>query len=100
MFVLHLRVMGMPSGSNFVIITYQVGILEVGVISMKSGIYLIRNIINDKEYIGSSKNLQKRKYSHWEQLRKGRHKNPHLQNAWSIYGENSFVFLILGYCAV
>ena len=65
---------------------------------MKSGIYLIKNIISNKEYIGRSKNLQVRKHEHWNKLRKGIHKNPHLQASHNKYGKYSLYFVVLEYC--
>lgn len=60
----------------------------------QGGIYQIRNIINNKVYIGSAINFKQRWKKHKEQLKKGMHPNTYLQNAWNKYGENSFVFEI------
>lgn len=60
-----------------------------------SGIYRIRNLINDKCYIGSSINIKKRWTNHTIHLNKNRHVNPHLQNAWNKYGKNNFRFEIV-----
>jgi len=62
---------------------------------MKSGIYLIGNIINDKKYIGSAKNINKRWYQHKYALNNNTHDNSCLQNAWNKYGENNFKFTII-----
>mgnify|MGYP000066500154 CR=1 FL=1 len=61
----------------------------------KSGIYQIRNLINDKKYIGSTNNFSNRFSSHKRFLRKNRHVNQHLQNAWNEHGEGNFEFEIL-----
>lgn len=66
----------------------------------KSGIYMILNTWNNKCYIGSSKNLRKRKYEHFNCLRKNKHHSQHLQSSYNKYGENSFVFIILEECEV
>ena len=58
------------------------------------GIYQIRNIINNKIYIGSSIDIERRWRKHKERLNKKTHHSPYLQNAWEKYGENSFVFVI------
>jgi group I intron endonuclease len=59
---------------------------------MKSGIYIIKNLINNKIYIGSAVNLDRRlKYHKWA-LEKGTHCNIHLQRAWKKFGGNSFCF--------
>jgi group I intron endonuclease len=66
---------------------------------MKSGIYLITNVINHKEYVGKDKNIPRRRYAHFEQLRAGRHGNPHLQNAYNRYGKQAFHYMVLEYCS-
>lgn len=65
---------------------------------MNSGIYQILNIENQKRYIGSSENLSKRLANHKRSLSLNKHKNPHLQQAWNKYGEQSFKFEILLLC--
>jgi group I intron endonuclease len=67
---------------------------------MGCGIYQIKNTINEKVYIGSSIDIQKRLYKHLWLLRKNRHDNEHLQNSYNEYGEKNFEFSILEYCNV
>lgn len=62
------------------------------------GIYCIRNTKNNKVYIGSSNNLQRRLRDHRTELNKGRHINDHLQKSWERYGEDCFEFSILECC--
>jgi group I intron endonuclease len=62
---------------------------------MKSGVYIIRNVVNGKVYVGSSIQIRKRWNEHRNQLRKHRHPNPILQKAWNRYGEAQFEFGIL-----
>jgi group I intron endonuclease len=62
------------------------------------GVYKITNIVNDKCYIGSSKNIKKRWYEHKRRLRKGIHHSQYLQKSFNKYGENNFVFEMLDYC--
>ena len=62
------------------------------------GVYMIRNTINDKLYIGKSVNVKKRFQEHRHELRLGRHHNVYLQNAWDKYGEGAFEFLLLEEC--
>ena len=62
------------------------------------GIYAIRN--GDRAYIGHSVNISTRWGQHRSALRNGRHRNPHLQNAWNKHGEDAFEFVILEECAV
>lgn len=67
---------------------------------MNSGIYKITNIINNKFYIGSSKDLNKRLSRHKIDLRSNRHTNQHLQRSWNKYGEINFTFIIIDYCDI
>ena len=59
------------------------------------GIYIIRNLINTKLYVGSAKDFAIRWRSHRRQLRKNIHPSSHLQLAWNQYGESSFEFSCL-----
>ena len=60
-----------------------------------SGIYYIRNTLNNKLYIGSSKNISNRIKHHSWQLNSNRHHNKHLQKSWNKYGEDNFEFGII-----
>lgn len=61
-------------------------------------IYEIRNKVNDKVYIGQTiQTPKKRERSHFSTLRRGIHKNPHLQSAFNKYGESNFKFTVLNY---
>lgn len=64
----------------------------------KSGIYKIKNIINNKVYIGSTNNLTKRLREHKSSLKNGNHYNYHLQNAYELYKIENFEFSILEEC--
>lgn len=66
---------------------------------MESGIYEITCITNGRSYIGSAVWLDKRKRHHFSQLRKGSHRNIHLQRAFDKYGEESFSYRILEHVA-
>jgi len=65
---------------------------------MESGVYKITCLSNCKIYIGSSKNIKNRIKNHVYRLNKNNHVNPHLQNAWNLYGDNSFIFETLEFC--
>ena len=67
---------------------------------MESGIYIIRNTLNDKCYIGQSSNLKARWAKHKNFLKNNKHHNKHLQAAWNKYGEENFVFEILEKCPI
>lgn len=60
-----------------------------------SGIYGILNIINNKIYIGSSKNISSRLSRHFYDLNRNNHHNQYLQNAYNKYGKESFQKIIL-----
>ena len=65
---------------------------------MDSGIYIIKNILNNKVYVGSSTNLKSRNYKHFWMLEKGLHDNCHLQNSYNKYGKDSFIFQVIKEC--
>ena len=66
---------------------------------IKSGIYKITNIINNKMYIGSSENLERRRNEHFRELKANRHSNVKLQHAYNKYGVDNFKFEVLEYVA-
>ena len=65
----------------------------------RSGIYQILNSVNRKRYIGSAVNLKSRINLHIYQLRKNIHVNNRLQSDWNKYGEKSFDFKVVAFCA-
>lgn len=62
---------------------------------MKNVIYKIRNVVNDKFYVGSTVDSRKRFWAHRKALRLGTHDCIHLQRAWNKYGEDCFKFEIV-----
>jgi group I intron endonuclease len=60
-----------------------------------SGIYLIKNIINEYKYVGSAVNIRKRRNRHLSDLRKNKHHSKYLQRAWNKYGEENFIFEVI-----
>lgn len=50
-----------------------------------AGIYSITNVNDNKVYIGSTNNFEKRYYRHLHLLKKNKHFNIHLQRAFNIY---------------
>ena len=67
-------------------------------VMQKCGIYEIRNMVNQKIYIGSAVNFNNRKRTHLYQLRNNIHGNTHLQYSFNKYGEAAFTFNFLFYC--
>jgi group I intron endonuclease len=64
-----------------------------------SGIYAIRNKINNKRYVGSSKSVYYRwKQQHLTELRSNTHFNTYLQYSWNKYGEDNFEFIVIEEC--
>ena len=62
---------------------------------MAMGIYVIKNILDNKCYIGSSNNIDKRFKAHIWKLSKNIHSNLHLQRAYNRVGKDNFIFHIL-----
>lgn len=55
-------------------------------------IYAITNTLNGKVYIGKTSGLVNKRWNqHLKLLRKNLHINSHLQNAWNLYGESTFL---------
>lgn len=67
---------------------------------MNSAIYIIKNIVNNKVYIGQTQDIQYRFRKHKEALRGNRHANKHLQNSWNKHGELCFEFIVSQICPV
>lgn len=65
---------------------------------MKGGVYKISNIINNKIYIGSAVDFERRKKQHFRQLFNNEHFNYHLQRAFNKYGVDNFIFEIIEEC--
>ncbi|MFH1196322.1 MAG: metalloregulator ArsR/SmtB family transcription factor [bacterium] len=59
------------------------------------GVYQIRNLMNGKILIGSSKNLNGKSNSYIFQLNSGSHMNSALQKDFAEFGEKNFIFEII-----
>jgi group I intron endonuclease len=70
-----------------------------GLKATNCGIYAITNMLNGKQYIGSSVYFPTRWSHHRKALRRGTHHAIPLQNAWNKYGEEAFTFTILELCS-
>lgn len=67
---------------------------------MKSGIYCIKSISQNKIYIGQSVYLQRRKSSHKKDLASGKHGNEILQRHYDKYGKDDLIFEIIEFCEI
>lgn len=66
----------------------------------KPGIYVIKNLINNKIYVGKSKNIYKRIHQHIYDIKKedrNHNENPHLLNAVKKYGIDNFDYYVIEY---
>lgn len=63
----------------------------------KPGIYMIKCLVDNKVYIGSSVRVAGRIFRHIRILKRNRHFNLHLQYAWNKYKEENFEFSVLEY---
>lgn len=63
-----------------------------------SCIYIIKNTINNKVYIGKAACFTTRQKEHLRKLRYGKHINKHLQRSYNKYGKDSFIFNVLEDC--
>lgn len=59
---------------------------------------MIRNLIDNKVYIGQSLDIHERWKQHEKLLYKGTHHSKYLQNAWNKHGKENFEFSILMEC--
>lgn len=62
---------------------------------MKSGIYYIKCLKNNKYYIGSAVNISYRITRHIKSLNNKKHHSVHLQRAWNKYGKDEFEFGVI-----
>jgi len=60
-----------------------------------SGIYLITCLPTNDGYVGKSTNLSQRWCQHRSDLKKGTHKNPHLQALYKAHGAANFEMVLL-----
>lgn len=58
-------------------------------------IYKIINVANDHFYVGSALNPRRRRWEHWDALKKGTHHCAALQDAWNVFGADAFEFVVV-----
>ena len=66
---------------------------------LKSGVYMITNIVNNKKYIGSSIDIYTRLRTHLSKFRNKKHNNIYFQRSFDKYGEDYFKAEVLEYCS-
>lgn len=70
--------------------------IEDPTLLLKQGIYMIKNLVNNKVYIGSTnKTFIGRWKKHFRMLKGNYHYNKHLQFAWNKYNDSVFEFSII-----
>ena len=67
-------------------------------VKRESGIYIIRNLVSKKVYVGQAKSVYTRLIHHKHELLTGTHGNSHLQRSFNKHGEDNFEFDIIEYC--
>lgn len=60
-----------------------------------AAIYKITCVVTDAFYVGSAVKPKRRRWEHWDALKKNRHHCKALQEAWNEYGEDAFDFEIV-----
>jgi hypothetical protein len=68
------------------------------ILGTNCGIYCIKNIVNNKVYIGSSKDIHKRISAHKMSLGKDSHHSLKLQRSYNKHRKDCFIFDILEIC--
>jgi len=63
--------------------------------NMPAGVYGLYNKETQKMYIGQSQHMTKRKWRHFQKLKKGNHANKLMQEDFNNYGIDSFEFIVL-----
>lgn len=72
--------------------------MQISIKDKKPGIYVIENIVNNKKYVGKSKNVYKRIHQHVSDiliLERNYNENPHLLNSVNHYGLDNFKYYIV-----
>lgn len=62
------------------------------------GIYVIRNMVTGKIYVGQSRDVISRVATHRARLNRGAHNNSYLQSSWVRHGMDAFEFEVVDEC--
>lgn len=84
----------------YLIYTYHICNMKITIPNLEtfklSGVYMIKNLLNNKVYIGSTKMTFKRRYSeHFRKLISNSHHNMYLNNSVKKHGIENFEFSII-----
>lgn len=60
-----------------------------------AAIYKITCVVTDDFYVGSAVKPKRRRWEHWDALKKNRHHCTALQTAWNEFGEDAFEFEVI-----
>ena len=67
----------------------------------KSGIYVIKNLINNKVYVGKAVDIYRRIKDHVTALNtKNKNENPHLINSWHKHKCENFTYYVAEYITI
>lgn len=67
----------------------------------KSGIYVIKNLINNKVYVGKAVDIYRRIKDHVTGLNtKNKNENPHLINSWHKHKRENFTYYVAEYITI
>jgi len=64
-------------------------------LNAKMGVYKLVNKINEKMYVGSTTDLEKREKDHFRDLKANIHRNHKLQEGYDEFGKDAFTFIII-----
>jgi group I intron endonuclease len=67
---------------------------------VRSGVYLIRHMVSERVYVGSSKDIPVRWRCHRSELNNNKHPSAYLQRSWNRHGEEAFEFIRLETCPI
>lgn len=65
---------------------------------MRTGIYKITNVINNKVYVGSAINIDLRWKEHLNDLKNNKHHSIKLQRSYTMHGKENFIFQVIELC--
>lgn len=60
-----------------------------------SGVYIIKCLVNNKMYVGSSKNIWRRWQTHWDKYEQAKTKNRAMYDDMNLYGKSQFIIGII-----